>query len=836
MMNIMNKILFYTICNVALLLTACNIEDVEVAQPIDKSGHIMLNVAASGASFGTRAIGDAVADTPSEAKLEWLDVFIFTKGADNASSTLFYHERINHSTSEEPHLLGLDINDIVKGQQYFVDVIANSTVLKGIAVADMTTSIADRADLFSQIETTQYVHITGVDITGIDVPTSFIMDGVAYKGASEPTTPSAVELLAASADTSEDVELNVTLRRATAKILFNFNIKSGSDAQFSSFGTKNNDEYIATGSYFINNLKYKALLAAEAEAAKNWTSADNYMRNTSEIPYGDLLSATQAQVTDPILSMQLVAYVYCHKWDYSQGSSSSVSEIEPSVIVNLPVVTTSNEVYDRNFYEISLDVEPTQENISGVLTDHFALERNHYYVINATINALGGNNPQTSVTLEDIKYEAYPWDEKVINVGGDSSAKYLTLNTYHFEMHNESVDDYTLKFASSSAIESITLKEAYYYNKYGNRINLSSGDAVDKAVAAQIMASATANVVAGDITVTSPLQYNGNDAHKNTIRYLTFEVKNKQGVTRTFTVMQYPLVYITNQQGWYSYRSDFIASGQSVPTTYQNYSSTHNIVSIKYYNGTYDRNGYGGRPGRWGGTDYDGNFWVSKVAELNSSGGMSNIMSYYYNNSKRTNTIQSSGNARMYHVRITATSDEYVLGTPRITNGKTDKSADNASLVSPSFMIASRLGTVVVQNIDFTYNSEGTNLNNEMYEVFGNHCENYVEVYTRTKSDGTTEVIHLDDWRLPTKAELEIITKIQGTGSDNESIDYLLNAKYYYSASGPVYNDKNDQGNYGGALSNDGEYATSTSVRCVRDSYDSKTPPVITNNPTAQTE
>ena len=819
------------ICSVALLFSACNIDDVEVTQPTDKSGKITLNIAASGASFETRAKGEAVADTSAEAKLEWLDVFIFTKGADNAASKLFYYERINHSTSAEPHALGLDTKDIVKGQQYYVHVIANSTTLKSIAVAEMKNSIADRADLFEQIETTQYVHMTGTAVDN-NVPTSFLMDGVAYIGTSEPSTPSAVVLLESSADVSTDVKLNVTLRRAAAKILFNFNIKSGSDAYFSSFGKKDGDNYVAMGSYYFDNLKYKACLMAEAETAKSWTLADKYMRNTSEIPYGDLLSAVQAQPTDPITTMQLVAYVYCHKWDYNVGTSPSVSEIEPSVIINLPVVNTSGESYDRNFYELSLDVEPTVEgNI-----DHFALERNHYYVINATINALGGNNPQTSVTLENIKYEAYPWDEKVINVGGDSSAKYLTLNTYHFEMHNESVDDYTLKFASSSPIESVTLKEAYYYNKYGNRINLSAGDTTDKGVRNQISASAEANVVAGDITVTSPLQYNGKDAHKNTIRYLTFEVKNKQGVTRTFTVMQYPLVYITNQQGWYSYRSDFIASGQSVPTTYQNYSSTHNIVSIKYYNGTYDRNGYGGRSGRWGGTDYDGNFWVSKVAELNSSGGMSNIMSYYYNNSKRTNTIQSSGNARMYHVRITATSDEYVLGTPRITNGKTDKSADNASLVSPSFMIASRLGTVVVQNIDFTYNSEGTNLNNEMYEVFGNHCENYVEVYTRTKSDGTTEVIHLDDWRLPTKAELEIITKIQGTGSDNESIDYLLNAKYYYSASGPVYNDKNDQGNYGGALSNDGEYATSTSVRCVRDSYDSKTPPVITNNSTAQTE
>lgn len=48
----------------------------------------------------------------------------------------------------------------------------------------------------------------------------------------------------------------------------------------------------------------------------------------------------------------------------------------------------------------------------------------------------------------------------------------------------------------------------------------------------------------------------------------------------------------------------------------------------------------------------------------------------------------------MYHVQITASSGDYTLGQPRITNGKTDPGEDNAELVSPSFMIASQLGAV----------------------------------------------------------------------------------------------------------------------------------------------
>jgi hypothetical protein len=46
-------------------------------------------------------------------------------------------------------------------------------------------------------------------------------------------------------------------------------------------------------------------------------------------------------------------------------------------------------------------------------------------------------------------------------------------------------------------------------------------------------------------------------------------VTNQEGLTREVIVTQYPLEYITNQQGWYSYRSDFY-TGDNAPTTYEN--------------------------------------------------------------------------------------------------------------------------------------------------------------------------------------------------------------------------------------------------------------------------
>lgn len=85
----------------------------------------------------------------------------------------------------------------------------------------------------------------------------------------------------------------------------------------------------------------------------------------------------------------------------------------------------------------------------------------------------------------------------------------------------------------------------------------------------------------------------------------------------------------------------------------------------------------------------------------------------------------------MYHVTITATSSEYTLGRPRITDGKTDPGADNAVLVSPSFMLASQLGAVV--------GISNENAQDEL-DAVADHCKQYVEV----ARDGTV----YDDWRL----------------------------------------------------------------------------------------
>jgi hypothetical protein len=114
-------------------------------------------------------------------------------------------------------------------------------------------------------------------------------------------------------------------------------------------------------------------------------------------------------------------------------------------------------------------------------------------------------------------------------------------------------------------------------------------------------------------------------------------------------------------------------------------------------------------------------------------------------------------------------------------------------------MIASRLGFVNSGSLSSANNQA------KRLSVSRDHCAYYVEV----ADNGTV----YDDWRLPTAAELRIIMDLQGTKNESaDAIDYLLNADFYYSASGPVFNKGND-GNTSESRADEDSWA----IRCIRD-------------------
>lgn len=251
---------------------------------------------------------------------------------------------------------------------------------------------------------------------------------------------------------------------------------------------------------------------------------------------------------------------------------------------------------------------------------------------------------------------------------------------------------------------------------------------------------------------------NAGETHHNTIRYLEFEVRNEDGLTATFRVEQYPVIYITHVMGWYSYRQDFNG------TTWEKTGSPSSITGCDW-NG--DKHQQGSNSSDFG----------SKVAVKDGN----SYEIYYYVPVRQTtgNPIGTLNNPRMYFVRVTATSSKYTIGKPVLDDdGYTDSSADNAELVSPSFMIASQLGAT-----QSCSNSQSASL----------HCNQYVEV----AQDGTI----YDDWRLPTAAEINIIIDLQ---YNSQAMDPVLTGASYWSASGAQQTGTGDGTNR---------------IRCIRDAY-----------------
>ena len=739
----MKQLLHYIVfcCLAACCFTACDHEDIFRQTETEGDGNSIILNLASGKLPLTRANVEA---NGAEIAVSHLDVLIF-----NQDGTKVWHERVDGiKDGKDKITLSAQRSTFDENESYWVYLIANSTA--DVSIFEDENFTLTSLNALKQED--KDIHMTGL-ASATGVPQTFLMDGVAYpKGEQEPATVKMVVLN--SGDKTNDTELQSVLRRAAAKIVVN--IKSGEHVQF------DNGPQTYHAGYYLRNMPYSTSVIKPAMMDK-----DDAELMTPELNNGGYFKWTPSVIT-------VTAYAYAHVWD-----NASTLEKEVRLIVNIPMNylpdnATEWKFLDNSYYQIPVSTKKE-------------LNRNTCYEVNVTVDAPGGSNPSKPVLLKDISYSVRDWDEERINVGGDTDRPaYLTLNEYEMEMHNMADDNTTLEFASSSEVTA-TIDRVYYIDKFGQEKELTqitngSADEWGENIGSDYRPNWKNRCIikiTPDENITGKIQVHGDVPGNNAVRYIIFTVENEEGIKREVKVAQYPLEYITNIQGWYSYRSDFGG------TTWENYRDpSQKRVSAYNYDSRNDTWSYSAT--RYG-NDY---IFTSKVAEeieTGSNRGKSSISYYYYNRwqtSLSTNEIWNAGNARMYHVQITASSGDYTLGQPRITNGKTDPGEDNAELVSPSFMIASQLGAV------FSISDE---------EMAASHCREYVEV----AQDGTV----YDDWRLPTRAELEIIMEFQY--KENAAMDEVLAGPSYWSASGLVYNNKGS--------------GTAKTIRCIRDAYDKKT-------------
>lgn len=664
------------------------------------------------------------ADTDVESFVNHIDVIIFGEaGTEPGNKVYSGRYTVNNASSLT---LSAKRSSFVSGQKYYVYLIANST----LPVSDYE-DVATYNDLVDKKQEDYNLHLTALEAA--DAPKYFLMDAVA-KDASDSSP-----VVLNNGVYTDNTVLEAVLTRAAAKVVVN--ITASENVEFKQFSVAEGSE---GGLYYVRNMPYDTYILAEARPAEQIRTAKVRTTTKTNNAYFTWNPSVDAK------HVSLVTYVYPNNW-----ADNSILEREACVVMNLPMVYTSGESsvnHYNSWYKIPM-------------TDEKMFKRNNYYEVNITLNRPGATEESTPIELNDIYYAVEEWVEQDIYVGGDDKPKYLSVNKTEMEMRNIAVDASTLSFASSSPV-TITVKDIYYYNKFGQKTTDSP----------TITGTTEAGSIAGNITVNSPLPTN------NAIRYFTLVVTNQDGITREVQVAQYPLEYITNQQGWYSYRSDFY-TGTYNPTTYE-------------YKGSRRTAANWGNNGWSYGTEYgEGYFFGSKVASMRTDG---TSRLYYYRwtqNGTSASTDQGNltalNNARMYHVQITASSGKYIVGIPKLdADGFTDDGEDNAELVSPSFMIASQLGATLAPGSK---------------EQAERHCREYVEVYDPDNNPQTNNAIHYDNWRLPTRAEVQIIIDFQYVS--NAAMDEVLSGNYYWSATGEV---RNPQSSSSG---------TQSAVRCIRDVY-----------------
>ena len=188
--------------------------------------------------------------------------------------------------------------------------------------------------------------------------------------------------------------------------------------------------------------------------------------------------------------------------------------------------------------------------------------------------------------------------------------------------------------------------------------------------------------------------------------------------------------------------------------------------------------------------------------------------------------LSKYSNHRMYNILTTTTSKEYTIAYPRTNeNGETENTLDNSKLVSPSIALASQLGeTNHKQFKDYVAANVPSYIMphiKDWYTIAKRQCDFYVETTYEDKNnnhhwDEGETITEYRDWRLPTKAEVDLILKYQ---ANSRSMDEVLNAQYYFCITGTA--DSDDLDNIHNWVSGENKsYITGNEgyyVRCVRD-------------------
>ena len=773
----------------ALALTACSTEEPR-SQWQPERGRIYLQF-----PTGDEAtVQGEEAGTGSESRVETADVFIYD------GEQCLHYERLSIPQNGAPVPLSQVLaTDFVVGQPYEVHVVANYRDGEdgNAPFPEEEPSWPSRSELAEMVAVTS--QLTSRTESTLQ---SLLMEGETSAQLNDGT--------------GNLVEVTVPLTRAAVKVCVEVTI--GAPVRSDDTAADNPGGYVETTYAFFGGT-----LGRLHNAADRVRMVAGHELSLAELE-GHLVTNEAWTSFEVIGDSRSTLSFYCYPNDWS---GAHTIDQETFVNVDIPITVrtqrytaageplgeASVEQKSHNYYKVQLNYGQDADANNKLL-------RNHLYRVRATLRTLGSSTPEVPVELDpQCMFEILDWQKITIDVNPDD-LQFLVLKRNALTMANTTQD--SVYFISTSPLDMATTKtrviEAYYFDDYGRKQQVAAGEFYPT------LSQSDEAGYTGYLKIASATPTN------NVPKYIRISVENQQGVTDTLFVEQYPLEYFTSEQSWYSYVDDgTLGQPNSSCFSYEQAPTRKSNNDDRIYVGS----GGGYVIGFW-----DLQFFSMVVYSTNATNGESVIYQYYYNNpinglwhdndwnlqlytdwslfGGKPVTVNLN-NARIYHLYMTSTNDmtlpgnsadssdsEYRLGIPQTdSNGYTVNTADNNKLVSPSLMVASQLGCT---------------------KAWGNRSE--VELHCKQYVEKTAAGVVYDDWRLPTRAEMDVLTYYQrpGTTADpNPSVvKQTFRAYWYWCADGPY---KNKYGistyDFGSESGIDwGGYKTSRSepaVRCVRD-------------------
>lgn len=760
----------------ALALTACSTEEPR-SQWQPERGRIYLQF-----PTGDEAtVQGEEAGTGSESRVETADVFIYD------GEQCLHYERLSIPQNGAPVPLSQVLaTDFVVGQPYEVHVVANYRDGEdgNASFPEEEASWPSRSELAEMVAVTS--QLTSRTESTLQ---SLLMEGETSAQLNDGT--------------GNLVEVTVPLTRAAVKVCVEVTI--GAPVRSDDTAADNPGGYVETTYAFFGGT-----LGRLHNAADRVRMVAGHELSLAELE-GHLVTNEAWTSFEVIGDSRSTLSFYCYPNDWS---GAHTIDQETFVNVDIPITVrtqrytaageplgeASVEQKSHNYYKVQLNYGQDADANNKLL-------RNHLYRVRATLRTLGSSTPEVPVELDpQCTFEILDWQKITIDVNPDD-LQFLVLKRNALTMANTTQD--SVYFISTSPLDMATTKtrviEAYYFDDYGRKQQVAAGEFYPT------LSQSDEAGYTGYLKIASATPTN------NVPKYIRISVENQQGVTDTLFVEQYPLEYFTSEQSWYSYVDD--------GTLGQPNSSCFSYEQAPTRNSNDDDRIYAGSGGGYVIGFWDLQFFSMVVYSTNATNGESVIYQYYYNNPINVfwhdndwnlqlytdwslfggNPVTVNlNNARIYHLYLTSTSGQHRLGIPQTdSNGYTVNTPDNNLLVSPSLMVASQLGCT---------------------KAWGNRSE--VEQHCKQYVEKTAAGAVYDDWRLPTRAEMDVLTYYQrpGTTADpNPSVvKQTFRAYWYWCADGPYENKYGistyDFGSEGGT--DWGGYSTSQNkpaVRCVRD-------------------